>query len=913
MTLEQLMSPKVTEWIDNYNKKLNEGQTYSDDKFFEEFDEWFVQNEKEINESLKSINEGKFDDLFDDDDEGEGSSDDRKTEIEDDPDVSSTSDDDSEPDIPADEPEEPEDEEPVSHDPRAKHKVNNSKNPRRNVFSVVNTLYEKICKEGKNMDKVTYLKFLDTSDVNDMTALLAFTNLPNADLSSWNTGGVIHMEGMFYKSTFNNDSICNWNVSSCADFKNMFLGSKFNQPLTKWKPKMIRTREVVYDDETGEKKYEEVEKRAPLPFVGAYEDEEKEIETAFWDDKFKDGIKENRKSKYSHFMDFETFMINEGLWDKTKDFVKKGVDKVKSLFKVAAIKLNNYFVSFIGEGGESIPATNPYTTLNYISSGEVQGVTCSTPVKNDLLNSDVPSKSKRLEKTGWYGYEWGDREKENLRTFYRMLKEHKEQKPFDIINEDRVGFSASSGGLKGIADIDSEMLKDFLEERMLSTPGTRGNKALGAMLIWGAPGVGKSTIPNTIIDEYNNNVKKEGKGKGLKSLIVAECGDMTADGFALPMPVRMSMSDYVKSRPSASKLAKEIGLTDKELEDSIVVRSDDAPKMWLPCYKPDPDERINRVRMMIANGHVKEYYDDKGDYHVEETTDGGLIMFDEFFRADPQIFKILMQILLNRRYGGFTLGDKWGIIACSNRPNDDEEVAEIFQSTGAVVTTRVTQFNFVPDFRDWKKWAETKGGFDEVTLAFLVQDKDSSGEYINWHNIDPEKHSEGEVAHPTPRSWAKLMNELRNKMDIRGYKSVTEIPDKIIKALGKGTIGEQTTEKYIDFIKNRSESVLNIKKIFTDTSYVIPEPIPTAAEISEKIFNYVEANYSSTELPPVEDLINMYELLNKTYPKSKDNFIKQMHINIIRYLGSDGTARKQIKQYCKLCITRYDIQSHDLE
>lgn len=911
MTLEQLMSPKVTEWIDNYNHQINEGHVYSDEKLFEDFDKWFVQNEDAINKSIKSVNEGDgkaFAALFDDDEDEEVSDkDDDKsspfTDMDDEPEET----------IP-DEPEEDEEEEDtVSHDPRSRHRVDNSKNSKRNVFKVVNILYEKITKEGKNMDKVTYLKFLDTSEVTDMTALLAFTNLPNADLSSWDTSMVSHMEGMFYKSTFNNDSICNWNVSRCSDFKNMFLGSKFNQSLSRWKPKLIKTREVVYDEETGERVgTEEVEKRAALPFVGAYEDEEKEMDAAFWDEKFKDGIKENKKSKYSHFMDFETFMINEGIWDKTKDTIKKGFNTVKGIFKSVAMKIHDWFITFVDDNGEPVPAVSPYTTLNYIALGKVDGVSAYSPVKNNLLNDNVSETPDFMDKEEYYGNISKDSiEYQNFKTFEQMITESANKGKFDeLLNEKRVGFSALSGGIKGISDIDSKRLKKYIRYQMMSTPGDMGKDALKPILIWGAPGVGKSTIPNIIISEYNAS-KSSSVEK--KALIVAECGDMTPDGFALPMPIRVSMSEYISARPQAKKWAKEAGLSDDVLGNSIVVRSSDAPKMWLPCYKPDPDKKINQLRKMIANGHVREYYDENGDYQVEETCDGGLIMFDEFFRADPSIFKILMQILLNRSYGGYTLGDKWGIIACSNRPNDDEEVAQSFERTGAVITTRFSnQYNFVPDFKDWKKWAETQGHFDELTLSFLVNEKDSNGEYTNWHTIDPEQHVEGSTAHPTPRSWSALMNKLYNVCKIEGYSHINEIPKEEMEDHVYGSIGEEVGKKYIDWIYEKGDSILNIKKVFEDNTYVIPDPIPSAAEISEKIINYVEANYSTDELPKGEYMVNMYELLNKTYSKTKDNYIKQMHITILRTLVTNKESAKQLKEYYKLCCVRYDIKPDDL-
>ena len=879
MTLEQLISPKVTEWINNYNIRLNEGKHYSNEELFNDFDKWFIDNENEINESIKTqkMNESVYDELFDDD-------------------------------------EEPVDEEPVDEEPHhTSHKkffVDNSNNPRRNIFKVVNILYDKICNENKNIDKVTYFSFLNTADVIDMTALFAFTNLPNADLSSWDTSRVIHMEGMFYKSTFNNDSICDWNVSRCADFKNMFLGSKFSYSLSRWKPKMIKTTEREYDEETGEYLgVKEVEKRARLPFVGAYEDEEKEMEIAYWDDVFKDGIKENKKSKYSNFMDFETFMINEGIFDKTKNIIKKGYNAIKNLFKTTALKLNDWFIGFFDDNGNPLPVISPYTTLNYIKTGKVSGVKAYVPINNNMLN-DIPTTAKTLENNGYYeNISKDSNEYNNFKTFCEMLNESEYKGKFDeLINEDRVGLTADSGGIHGIKDINSDTLKRVIKRQLIATPSKYGKNAMKPILIWGSPGIGKSTIPNVIISEYNKS--KESLTGGKKALVIAECGDMTIDGFSLPMPKRMTFDEYISNRPMAQKWAKSIGLSKDELENTMVVKSDDVPKMWLPCYKPTTDKKINDLYKKIANGYVREYYDEDGNYQIEETCDGGLIMFDEFLRADPYVFKILMQILLNRRYGEHVIGDKWGIIACSNRPNDDNEVSQALQSAGAAVTTRFSEhYNFIPDFKDWQKWAKKEGHFDDVTISFLMSKVDKNGEFIYWHNIDPEKHTEGWVGHPTPRSWSSLMNTLYITCDTEGYSNILEIPEEQLMADVCGAIGTETGEKYIDYLKKNEHKIINVKKIFEDDKYSVDslEEIPKAAEMSELILNYIKGMYSIDELPPEKYLINMYNFLDKTYDVSKDNYIKQLHINVLKYLSSP-----KLKKYFTLCRNRYNIDVQDL-
>ena len=199
-----------------------------------------------------------------------------------------------------------------------------------------------------------------------MTALFAFTDMPNANLSSWDTSSVRHMEGMFYKSNFNNDSICHWNVSSCADFLRMFTFSDFNQDLKDWTPAFV---EVYEYDSSGERvknpdgTYKKIKVRAELPLIGAAADEKKERLQNRKFSKFKSmmkHVKENKSINKSmkHIIDYNTF-INEGFGDA----IKKGVKKVKSLFKSFTLKINN-LVAMFNKKGEMIDASSPYTSFS---------------------------------------------------------------------------------------------------------------------------------------------------------------------------------------------------------------------------------------------------------------------------------------------------------------------------------------------------------------------------------------------------------------------------------------------------------------------------------------------------------------------------------------------------------------------
>ena len=306
MTIEQLLCPAVIRWEAEFRKKLNESNIeMSDDEIDAEFDKWLVENEELINQSVKDninhINETiernrqkfskklneKFDFGFDDDN-------------------FANEDDEEEPDI--EEPEEKIDpEEPEERSITGATKLVDKKDSNYNIFSVINDFYDMVEEEHTNeMTHRSILRKLDVSGITNMTALFAFTNLPNIDLSSWNTGMVKTMEGMFYKSTFNNDTICEWDVSSCKDFKNMFLFCPFNQSLKKWTPAFV---EKTVTNPDGTKEQRSV--RQDLPVIGGTEDETRAVAKNFRRSIFKamrdeDEVVESKTNKFTHVIDYDT-------------------------------------------------------------------------------------------------------------------------------------------------------------------------------------------------------------------------------------------------------------------------------------------------------------------------------------------------------------------------------------------------------------------------------------------------------------------------------------------------------------------------------------------------------------------------------------------------------------------------------
>ena len=926
MTIEQLLCPAVIRWEAEFRKHLNESNiTMSDDEIADEFDKWLVENEDLINKSVEdniehinetiernrqkllAVNEGFFDKDF-------------TADVDDTDDEPLTGEVDDEEDEEKSGEEEPEEKRSIT----GAIKLTDNKVSKYNIFGFINDFYDMVEEEHTNeMTHKGILRKLDVSSITNMAALFAFTDLPNIDLSTWDTGRVKTMEGMFYKSTFNNDSICNWDVSGCADFKNMFLFSSFSQSLKKWTPKWV---EKKFRNPDGTMETKTV--RADLPIIGGTEDETKAMNKIYRKNLFKtmqeeddEAVSENKntkdmENKLNHVIDYDTF-VNEG---KVKDFINKGIEKVKGFFKAVALKLGD-IVAFFSNDGLMYQAISPYTSLNVVASGQIPGVSAFCAVENDYIDENVKKVADIVESPEYYGIIDKDSiEYKNYQTFKGMINEHYEKYGntgcLQMLNEDtfkRVGFSAEQGGLRDIPDIDSKELKTILEDAIKNVPAYKGDKAGGSILIWGAPGIGKSTIPKSVIKVWNKDQDAFSK----KALMVVECGDLTVDGFTLPIPVDKTVEDYLADRPLVNDIIKKSGVSVDNIEKikrNMHKVSTEAPKTWLPCFRVSTNQDEVNILNDIANGHVEKKNED-GLLKVTETTEGGILLMDEFFRADEAIFRILMQLLLTRTYNDeFMLGNKWAIICCSNRPADDEEVERGYGSTGAVVGTRFLggQYNFIPSFNDWKKWAVSEGGFDDVTLEFLMFEKNDEGEYTNWHTIRPEEYTKGKSGWPTPRTWSALMNELNLYKENHGYSNISDIPVKELRTKADAIIGAEMAKKYVLFLQSHAKTSVDVKRVLEDPDYKIPSDAK-CSEVCRRIENYIKVVYSPDNVPSVDLLMNLFNNLDNTYKSSKDNFVKILHINIIKFLGvmENEEVLKSLKKYLDATDARFHFERAD--
>ena len=1009
MTKEQFFSDDIGDWVVETNKKY---PNLTIDEFCKMFEEWFEKNENSIklNESIdlskySKLNEGR--DIFDDDDDGDddifgdGDDDDGDDDIfgdgdgdDDDDDIFGDDDGDDVDDYVVIEPE-PIDIKPSEEETelfskiKGRYLVNNGKDYEHNIFNVVNAWYNECLRQNEHEHELEYSRIclLETSNVENMAALFAFANVPRADLSKWDTSNVVNMEGMFYKSTYDSPSILGWNTKKCINFDNMFVGSKFSTDVkgywdsgyileTVWSedgktPKMEP--ELDADGKpTGPSKVVKTKVKAPLPEIGSHvvdinRKKDARILKALGDLEVKE--KTTKKERYieenKHILTIDEF-VNEGFYDK----FRSGIKKIKEKFNLFRIKINDYYVATFKKNNTTKNGTasvtingdvNIYTTMNYLAGHRVKGVSAFTKIESPLLNPNVESVA-HIENKGDKYYDFLTKESREYKNFLYWI-DTMEKVLLGGINEEklpgetRVSLSAKGSMLDALPDITSDQFKNMLRRIIHDNPAENeiGEESL-ATFIFGAPGIGKTTIPKAIINEFNKADENKTKKK---SIIVIECGDLELGGFYLPMPDDTDMKNILEARPGLKKkLLNNYGFTDSDIENMKgvrVLKTEESPKTWLPVYKPSSDKNTQRAQTLVANSGTikyKEWNEELGEFEefIEDTFDGGIIMFDEFLRADEELFKTIMQLITKRETsGGYKIGSKWSIIACSNRPCDDKEVKDRFAKLAPAFGNRMSggAFNYIPDFNEWAKWAKKSGYFDDDTLAFISQDVGTNKDeydvigkkgkiqkvvaYRRWHNLDTSKfHNMGpdnRMVFASPRSWANLMLWVHKQKKYLGRgSSILDIDPGELKRQAIATIGLDIAEEYcnyMDRIREMGSKRPPIKDLFKkpveiDTKvYDVYEAVKTVENFVSTNFkrsDIAETNYDKRFLQMAENLENAYGDLNSSHLCTLH---RNIVVNILKIRSEkypeDEPLRKNLAKYLTFVRDNYDINYADLD
>ena len=379
---------------------------------------------------------------------------------------------------------------------------------------------------------------------------------------------------------------------------------------------------------------------------------------------------------------------------------KEILSSIKSKFKQAweylkgvVAKFGVYFLP-VDKEGNIMEAISPLTAGQAYKDGMINRD--NTCVILDRAGARIVGlKTKYDDAISLYG------SGNSLSYWRKVLKECQELHDINILNEEKINevkLQNEDPQAKYNVIVDNDKLKARVKMALK-------NKNLARLMIWGAPGIGKTAILMGVLDEMRKDFPDY-------QLIVKTLSNETPDNFTLPT--------YVETEGGK--------------------KADDVPKTWLPVYRPTSDP--------------------KRDAELDEACGKGLLFIDELSRATPQVLNVILPLINEGIFNGYKLGSGWTIIVASNRAEDEMSgQADI----GNALANRFAQVYYEPTVQTWRKWADQQNFISPLLLQWLSMPESENMSGGKFYYMDPNESMDGAGVTKlmcTPRAWTNAMREL---------------------------------------------------------------------------------------------------------------------------------------------------------
>lgn len=458
--------------------------------------------------------------------------------------------------------------------------------------------------------------------------------------------------------------------------------------------------------------------------------------------------------------------IDEGLKD-IFNYVKNKFKQAFMYLKGLVAKVGAYFVPVTDEG-LVLPAVSPLTAGSAYAEGYIN--TASTFVKMDKDGARITGcKTNYEDAKAMYGSGnsiayWRQLLNENNKEAYATILEYFNNFEGEPINE--VKLHTEDPEAKYNIIVDDTELKNRIKMVLK-------NKKLAKLLIWGAPGIGKTAILMNVLEEMKSDFPNY-------QLICKTLSNETPDNFTLPKyTTEVNDEDFeelakkLKKEPSAlSKLLKRVGMD----------KATDVPKTWLPVYKPTGDKELDAV--------------------LDEKCGSGLLFIDELSRATSQVLNVILPLVNEGMFNGYKLGSGWTIVCASNRAEDENDG----QSTiGNALANRFLQVHYEPTVHTWRKWADQQNFISPLILQWLSMPESEEMSGGKFYYMDPNDDSSrlsDTTLMCTPRSWTnacRLLAAMHHTGTLEGF-NIFDIPRDIVAATLNSAIPAQAVDSFLAFL-----------------------------------------------------------------------------------------------------------------
>lgn len=422
--------------------------------------------------------------------------------------------------------------------------------------------------------------------------------------------------------------------------------------------------------------------------------------------------------------------MNESLRDLMQN-LKAKFKQVWNYLKGVVVKLTGSYWCPVDEDGQVMNAISPLTAAQAYKDGAIDKnstlVVADAKGKKIVGLSTKPKDALKLYGSG-----------NSLKYWERAIKECEEirAEKGETINEVKM-HTEDPEALYNVLDT-----PELMEEIKISFTSPN----LSRLMIWGAPGIGKTAILM--------NVLKSLPGGDKMTLITKTLSNETPDNFTLPKYVEIDGQE----------------------------KATDIPKAWLPVYRPTGDAARDQM--------------------LDDACGKGLLFIDELSRATPQVLNVILPIINESMFNGYKLGSGWTIIVASNRAEDEMSGQS---DVGNALSNRFRQVYYEPTVKSWMQWAKNENYMSPVLLSWLSmgQENMSGGKYFY---MDPNEDMDGAgVTHLmcTPRSWTNAMRHLATYAhtgSLEGF-TIFDIPRNIIGRVLNQYIPKTATDAFMAFLE----------------------------------------------------------------------------------------------------------------
>jgi hypothetical protein len=420
----------------------------------------------------------------------------------------------------------------------------------------------------------------------------------------------------------------------------------------------------------------------------------------------------------------------EQIDESLKDFMKSLKNKFKQVVQFlrgVAAKLTGSYWCPVDEDGNVMNAISPLTASQAYKDGAINKASTivipSAAAKRIVGLGTKPKDAYKLYGSG------------NSLDYWARVYES-DFAPMANINEVKM---ANEDPEARYNVLDTPALMERIEDALKYPEDAR-------LMIWGAPGIGKTAILKSVLDSFPG-------GKDM-DLICKTLSNETPDNFTLPKYVEINGQE----------------------------KATDVPKSWLPVYKPTGDR-------------------DK-DQLLSDACGKGLLFIDELSRATPQVLNVMLPLINEGTLNEFKMGEGWTIIVASNRPEDELSGQS---DVGNALGNRFEHVYYEPTVHSWKKWAETQNYISPLLIQWLSMPEHENMSGGKFFYMDPNENMDDSSTRLmcTPRSWTNAMRKLSRYSQtgsLEGW-SIFDIPKSKMQRILNGCVPASAVDSFIAFLE----------------------------------------------------------------------------------------------------------------